>query len=71
MTNDKLIVKNTVFMAVRMVITMADLVFYTSRVVLAQLGITDYGIFIVVAGLTVICHFHQCIDSGHPALYEF
>ena len=46
MTNDKLIVKNTVFMAVRMVITMA-ISLYTSRVVLAQLGITDYGIFIV------------------------
>ena len=56
MTNDKLIVKNTVFMAVRMVITMA-ISLYTSRVVLAQLGITDYGIFIVVAGLTVIMSF--------------
>lgn len=56
MAQNKLIVKNTVFMAVRMVITMA-ISLYTSRVVLAQLGITDYGIFIVVGGLTVIMSF--------------
>ena len=43
-------------MAVRMVITMA-ISLYTSRVVLSQLGITDFGIFIVVGGVTVIMSF--------------
>ena len=50
-------------MAVRMVITMA-ISLYTSRVVLSQLGITDFGIFIVVGGVTVIMSFFTCALSA-------
>lgn len=56
MTHNKLIVKNSVFMAMRMVVTMA-ISLITSRVVLQQLGVIDFGIFSVVGSLTVFMAF--------------
>lgn len=56
MTHNKLIVKNSVFMAIRMIVVMA-IGLYTGRVVLEQLGVTDYGVFSVIGGLTVIMTF--------------
>ena len=51
--NDKRIFKNTVFLYIRMFIVML-VSLYTSRVVLSTLGVTDYGIFNVVAGVVVM-----------------
>lgn len=56
MTDSKLIMKNTGFMAVRMLLSMA-VSLYTSRVVLLQLGVTDFGIFTVIGGLAIIMSF--------------
>lgn len=56
MADNKLIMKNTLYMAVRMFLTMA-VTLYTSRVVLAQLGVTDFGIYSVVGGLTIMMSF--------------
>lgn len=56
MANQKLIMKNTGFMALRMLISMA-VTLYTSRVVLQQLGVEDFGIYSVVAGLALIMSF--------------
>ena len=56
MTDSKLIMKNTGFMAVRMLLSMA-VSLYTSRVVLQQLGVTDFGIFTVIGGLAIIMSF--------------
>lgn len=56
MSNNRLIVRNSVFMAVRMFVVMA-IGLYSSRVVLQQLGVTDFGIFTVVGGLTIIMTF--------------
>ena len=42
MADNKLIMKNTMFMAVRMLFSMG-VSLYTSRVVLQQLGVTDFG----------------------------
>lgn len=56
MASNKLIVKNTVFMAVRMVITMS-ISLYTSRVVLAQLGFESFGIYNVVGALALLMGF--------------
>ena len=48
--NNKRIAKNTVYLYIRMLLTMA-VSLYTSRVVLNALGVDDYGIFNVVGGL--------------------
>lgn len=47
--NTKRIAKNAVALYIRMIITML-VGFYTSRVVLQALGVTDYGIYNVVGG---------------------
>ena len=41
-TNNKRVAKNTLFLYFRMILIML-VTLYTSRVVLAQLGIKDYG----------------------------
>lgn len=56
MANNKLIMKNTMFMSMRMLFSMG-VSLYTSRVVLQQLGITDFGIFNVIGGLALIMAF--------------
>lgn len=43
------VAKNTLFLYFRMLVTMAVGI-YTSRVVLATLGVSDYGIYNVVGG---------------------
>ncbi len=48
--NNKRIAKNTLLLYVRMLLLMA-VTLYTSRVVLKELGITDYGIYNVVGGV--------------------
>ena len=47
--NNKRIAKNTLLLYFRMLLTMA-VTLYTSRVILATLGIEDFGIYNAVAG---------------------
>lgn len=49
-SSSKTIAKNTVFLYIRMLLTMA-VSLYTSRIVLRTLGVDDFGIFSVVGGL--------------------
>lgn len=49
-TNNRRIAKNTLLLYVRMFLTMCISI-YTSRILLASLGIVDYGIYNVVGGL--------------------
>nr|BAT23935.1 flippase [Klebsiella sp. 1303/50] len=44
MSKNKLIVKNTLFLATRTIFSLA-ISFYTTRIVLHQLGVSDYGLF--------------------------
>lgn len=53
---NKRIVKNSLYMYVRMLFTMG-VSLYTSRVVLTTLGVSDFGIFNVVAGVVVLFSF--------------
>lgn len=46
----KRVAKNTLFLYVRMLLTMA-ISLYTSRIVLEQLGVNDYGVYNVVGGI--------------------
>lgn len=56
MNNNRLIVKNTLFMYVRMLFVMA-VSLYTSRVVLNVLGVDDYGTYQVVGGVVGLLAF--------------
>lgn len=47
--NNKRIAKNTLILYLRMFITVG-VSLYTSRVVLANLGISDYGLYNVIGG---------------------
>lgn len=49
---NKQIAKNTIYLYLRMLITMVVTLF-TSRIVLAQLGVVDYGVYNVVGGLVI------------------
>lgn len=54
--NNKRIAKNTILLYFRMLITML-VGLYTSRIVLATLGIEDYGLYNVVGGIVVVLSF--------------
>ena len=49
-TNTKRIAKNTLYMYLRLIITI-PIAFLTSRIVLQQLGVDDYGIYNIVGGI--------------------
>ena len=49
----KRIAKNTLFMYIRLLVTM-PVAFITSRFVLNELGVSDYGIYNAVAGLSSV-----------------
>ena len=48
-TSNKRILKNTIFLYIRMFIMMV-LSFFTTRIVLQKLGASDYGVYNVVGG---------------------
>ena len=52
-SNKKQILVNTIMLFVRMGI-MLVVALYTSRIVLQQLGIADFGIYNVVAGIVML-----------------
>lgn len=54
--NNKRIAKNTIYLYIRMLLTMA-VQLYTSRVVLNVLGVEDYGIYNIVGGVVVLFSF--------------
>lgn len=61
--NNKRIAINTLMLYIRMFLTMA-VTFYTSRVVLQVLGVTDFGIYNVVGGVVVMFSFLNASMSG-------
>ena len=54
--NIRRVAKNTLFLYVRMFVMMG-VTFYTSRVVLNALGVTDFGIYNVVGGVVAMFSF--------------
>lgn len=55
-TNNKAIAKNTIYLYIRMLLTMI-VQLYTSRIVLNVLGVEDYGIYNIVGGIVVLFSF--------------
>ena len=66
--NNKRIAKNTLLLYIRLFITMA-IGFYTSRVILSTLGVTDYGVNNVVAGFVAM--FSMFTNSLSAAISRF
>ena len=54
--NNRRIAKNTLMLYIRMIVIML-VTLYTSRVVLQQLGVEDFGIYNIVAGIVVLFSF--------------
>lgn len=54
--NNKNIAKNTIYLYIRMMFSLL-VTLYTSRVVLEQLGVVDYGVYNVVASLVLMFSF--------------
>ena len=61
--NNKRIAKNTIFLYFRMLVTIA-IGFYTSRVVLQVLGVSDYGIFNVMGGVIGMLGYVNLLLAG-------
>jgi len=66
--NNKRIAKNTLLLYVRMFFMMA-IALYTSRVVLATLGVEDYGIYNVVGGVVAMFGFLNGAMSSATSRY--
>lgn len=69
--NNKRIAKNTIFLYFRMIITMV-VGLYTSRIVLQQLGESDYGIYNVVGGfVTMLAFINSTMANGTQRFLSF
>ena len=66
--NNKRIAKNTIFLYFRMLFLMA-VNLYTSRIILNVLGVVDYGIFNVVAGVITMLSFITGPLGGSASRY--
>ena len=63
-TGNKQIMKNTLFLYIRMGIIML-VTLYTSRIVLLRLGIDDYGVYMVVGGVVAMLGFlNSCMVTS-------
>lgn len=70
-SNNKRIAKNTMFLYVRMLLTLI-VGLYTSRVVLRTLGVSDYGLYNVVGGVvTMFTFFNATLRTGTQRFLSF
>ena len=63
MSTNKRIAKNSILLYIRMLITLL-ISLYTSRVVLNQLGVSDYGLYSVVGGVVTFFGFFNAAMSA-------
>lgn len=71
MDNNKSIARNSIYLYVRMLITMS-ISFYTSRAILQILGIEDFGIYNLVAGvITSIAFISNTITSANARFLSY
>jgi len=69
--NNKRIAKNTLFLYIRSILTLG-VGLYTSREVMAQLGVSDFGIYNVVGGVIVMFSFIQhAMNSATSRFFTF
>lgn len=71
MANHKLVFKNTLFLYVRVFLSMA-IGLYTSRVVLRELGVDNFGIYSVVGSLSMMFSYFNCgISSSLMRFFSY
>ena len=71
MSNNRQIAKNAVFLYIRMAVVMIVTI-YMSRIILAQLGETDYGIYNVVGGVVgMIMSVNSALSFGTQRFISF
>lgn len=69
--NNKRIAKNSVFLSIRMVLVLV-ISFYSTRVLLSQLGVSDYGVYNVVCGfVTMFAFLNSSMSNGIQRFYNF
>lgn len=69
--NNKRILKNTVFLYIRLLLTII-IGLYTSRLVLEILGVSDYGVYNVVGGIVVFMgYFNDVMSQGTTRFLSF
>lgn len=66
--DNKRIAKNTIFLYMRMILAMG-ISLYTSRVVLSQLGVTDFGVYNVVGGVVAMFSVLNSAMAGSTQRY--
>lgn len=66
--NNRLIAKNASMLYLRMFISMV-IGFYTSRIVLQALGVSNYGIYNLVGGVVVLANMLTSSLSGATSRY--
>ncbi len=67
-TTGKRLAKNTAFMYIRMFVLIV-VSFYTSRVVLQQLGIEDYGIYNLVGSIVAMLNSLRTLFASSTQRY--
>lgn len=67
-SNNKRIAKNTLFLYFRMILVMG-VTLYTSRIVLKELGVSDYGIYSLVGGFITLFGFLNAAMSSATQRY--
>ena len=71
MTQSKSILANTFYLYIRMFLVMI-LTLYTTRIVLSELGLSDYGIYDVIAGVVASLSFiNQSLASANQRFLAF
>ncbi|MFQ1061285.1 MATE family efflux transporter [Klebsiella pneumoniae] len=68
MSKNKLIVKNTLFLATRTLLALF-ISFYTTRIVLHELGVSDYGLFSVIYG--TVAFFIFIVSAMNDSVQRF
>lgn len=68
MSSHKTIAKNTMFLYIRMFLIMG-ITLYTSRIVLEELGVSDYGIYNLVGGIVAMIGFFNSAMSSATQRY--
>ncbi len=68
MSESKRIAKNTMFLYIRMFLIMG-ITLYTSRIVLRELGVSDYGIYNLVGGFVAMLGFFNAAMSSATQRY--
>jgi O-antigen/teichoic acid export membrane protein len=71
LSSNKRLARNTLFMSIRMVIVLL-ISLYTTRIVLQELGVVDYGVYNVVCGfVAMFAFFNTSMSNGIQRFFNY